>query len=188
MNRKIMPALIIVSLLTALLLIIILRTDISSPEEYYSSGTSGQSSDGDVSVTLMIDCSVILDDMDQVPSELRGSGLLPEDGIFLPETEFTVAEGSSVFDLLLIATKRYRIQMEYTGRPDGGLSPIYIKSIGHLYEFSCGPLSGWMFSVNDVFSGSDSSGYILKPGDKVKWAFTLDLGKDIGNDFNGGSQ
>ena len=40
--------------------------------------------------------------------------------------------------------------------------------------------SGWMFSVNDIFSGTSLSDVILNNGDILKLRFTLAYGKDIG--------
>jgi hypothetical protein len=169
----------------ALLLVLLLTVDLQPVEDYYSSDSDVRTS-GDIAVTVRISSAVLLDNMEAVPAELRDSGLLPENGIMLPETTVYLAEGSTVFDLLLKATRSHRIQMEYSGNPDGGISAVYIKSIGNLYEFSCGPLSGWMFRVNGAFSGTDSSGFLLGDGDTVEWLFTCDMGRDIGNDFNGG--
>ncbi len=186
MKRKTRITLIFAAVFIALVLVIALGTDIRKPEEYYS--TSGSSEpEGDFEVTMSVDCSVVLQNMDLLPAGLKESGTIPENGIMLQETIFSANEGDSVFDILLKATQQFRIQMEYTGDPDAGISAVYIKSIGHLYEFSCGPLSGWMFRVNKEFPGDDSSGYILQPGDRVEWMFTCDLGRDIGNDYGGAS-
>ena len=60
---------------------------------------------------------------------------------------------------------------------------VYIEGINNLYEFDCGKLSGWMFSVNGEFPNYGSSTYKLQDGDQVSWIYTCDLGADVGNEF-----
>ena len=57
---------------------------------------------------------------------------------------------------------------------------VYVQGINHLYEFSCGELSGWMYKVNGVFPNYGCSKYVLKNGDKIEWVYTCDLGRDVG--------
>lgn len=180
MKRRTKTTLIIIGVSVVLILILLFNLDFQKVEDYYASSSGGEST-GDFTVTMSIDCSVILDNMDAIPDSLKESGLLPKDGVILPKTSFFLDENESVFDLLLKGTKQNKIQMEYSG-----ISAVYIKSIGHLYEFSCGPLSGWMFRVNKEFAGNDASGHALKSGDDVEWIFTCDLGKDAGNEFTEG--
>ena len=56
---------------------------------------------------------------------------------------------------------------------------VYKRQIHYLYEFSCGPLSGWMYLVNGKTTNLGCSNYPLKDGDYVEWVYTCDLGKDI---------
>lgn len=185
MSRRVKTTLITISVLAILLIVLFLNLNFQKVDDYYSSSSDSKLKDH-FSVTMSIDCSVILDNMDSLPDSLKKSNLLPVDGIMLPKMSFEVKTNKSVFDLLIKGTKQNKIQMEYSGNPDGGISSVYIKSIGHLYEFSCGPLSGWMFRVNGEFAGNDASGHTLTAGDEVEWIFTCDLGKDVGNEFDGG--
>jgi hypothetical protein len=59
----------------------------------------------------------------------------------------------------------------------------YLKGINNLFEFDHGPLSGWIYFVNSESQSIGSASYILRDGDHVEWKYTLDLGKDIGADF-----
>ena len=63
------------------------------------------------------------------------------------------------------------------------LQKFYIEGINNLYEFSCGELSGWMYSVNNKFPQRGCSSYTLKNGDDIVWSYTCDLGRDIGAEF-----
>jgi len=63
---------------------------------------------------------------------------------------------------------------------------VYIEGIGNLYEFDCGELSGWMYSVNGEFPMYGMSQYEVKDGDVIEVVYTCDLGADVGNSFEMG--
>lgn len=131
--------------------------------------------------TLSIDCLTILDNLEQFdPDKLS---ILPEDGIIFSARKVSFYEGESVFDVLLRETKKNRIHMEYSMTPI--YNSNYIEGIHNLYEFDCGELSGWMYSVNGWFPNYGCSRYQLKNGDVVKWRYTCDLGKDVGDQYTG---
>lgn len=186
MKRQRKYQIITAAVIAALVLIIIYNVDIQNVDDFYTS-EAGSADSASRMVSVSINCAAILDNMDAVPAELKSSGFIPADGVVLEKTLYALEDGESVFDLLLKVTKQRKIQMEFSGNPDGRLSAVYIRSINNIYEFSCGPLSGWMFKVNGEFSGNDSSGYILKENDSVEWVFTCNLGRDVGNDIYGGS-
>ena len=104
--------------------------------------------------------------------------LIPSDGVLLPETEVTFSEGDTVFDVLQRVCQAQGIHMESNWTP--AYNSAYIEGIGNLYEFDCGNLSGWMYSVNGVWPDYSCSGYTLHDGDTVVWSYTCDLGRDVG--------
>ncbi|RKD22092.1 hypothetical protein BEP19_13565 [Ammoniphilus oxalaticus] len=62
----------------------------------------------------------------------------------------------------------------------GSGSTVYVNGIAGLREFDHGPLSGWLFFVNNI-SPSESAGAVtLNPGDRVEWKYTKDGGNDLG--------
>ncbi len=71
-----------------------------------------------------------------------------------------------------------KIHFEYVDA--SAYNSVYIEGIGNLYEFDCGPQSGWMYSVNGVYPGLGCSDYKLSEGDKIVFSFTCDLGEDLG--------
>lgn len=73
--------------------------------------------------------------------------------------------------------------MDFQGANETSYNSIYIKGINYLYEFSCGPLSGWMYLVNGEFPDFGVNKYDLKDGDVIEFKYTCDLGRDIGHDF-----
>lgn len=128
------------------------------------------------SVTISIRCDTVLDNMDSLSD--AAAGIIPADGVILAETELTLSEGESVFDLLSRATRDNNVHMEYSSTPIYQSS--YIEGIGNLYELDCGPLSGWMYRVNGVFPNYGCSKYAAQDGDVIEWVYTCDLGEDVG--------
>ncbi|TCS93821.1 DUF4430 domain-containing protein [Hazenella coriacea] len=87
-----------------------------------------------------------------------------------------VHSGDTVFEVLKRVTKQQKIAMEHRGIG----SQVYVEGIANLYEFDRGQGSGWMYRVNGVFPNKSAGVFEIKPGDKIEWLYTLDLGKDLG--------
>ncbi len=87
-----------------------------------------------------------------------------------------IKEDDKVLDVLIRITRREEIQMDFRGSGAGA----YVEGIGNLYEFDRGPESGWMYKVNDSFPNRSAGTWPVEPGDHLKWAYTLNLGKDVG--------
>ncbi len=132
--------------------------------------------------TFGIECSTVFDNADLADDAVLE--LLPKDGVIFKPTEVTFNEGESVFDLLQRVCKENGIHMESSYTPI--YESAYIEGISNLYEFDCGSLSGWMYSVNGVFPNYGCSGYMLKDGDVVEWKYTCELGNDIGGRYAAG--
>ncbi len=132
--------------------------------------------DSPLTCTLLIECSSILNNIDKFNADKLE--LLSADGTVYAAREVTFYEGESVFDLLLRETQNERIHMEFESVP--GYNSNYIEGINNIYEYDCGELSGWMYSVNGWFPNYGSSRYQLQPGDSVEWHYTCDLGRDFG--------
>ena len=130
----------------------------------------------DVTVTLEIRCDTLLENPDTVPGEK--AELVPEDGILLPVTEVEFTGGNSVFDVFRQVLRDEKIHFEYVDA--SAYESVYIEGIGNLYEFDCGPQSGWMYCVNGTYPGLGCSGYTLADGDVIVFSYTLDLGADLG--------
>lgn len=130
--------------------------------------------------TFTISCESALKN-EKLNDKLRK--ILPQDGIILAETKLTFEEGESAFDLLKRVCRENGIHLEYSQIPlTGG---AYIEGIANLYEFDCGSISGWMYSINDKFPAVGCSDSKLSDGDRVAFLYTCDLGDDIGNHYSG---
>ena len=132
--------------------------------------------DGKLSCTLEIRCDVLLENLDQLKTEK--AALVPEDGVLLPVTEVEFDGGESVFDVFRKVLREEKIHFEYVDA--SAYDSVYIEGIGNLYEFDCGPQSGWMYSVNGVHPGLGCSAYTLADGDVIVFCYTCDLGADVG--------
>ncbi len=135
--------------------------------------------DKKLSCTISISCATILDNMKWLAEEKVD--MVPDDGWILEPTTVTFYEGESVFNVLQRTCKQNKIQMEFEDTPM--YNSAYIEGIHNLYEFDCGQLSGWMYSVNDWFPNYGCSRYQLKDGDVIKWVYTCDLGYDVGGGY-----
>lgn len=130
------------------------------------------------SCTLSVRCDTALSNKDTLDSSK--ADILPEDGVIFPETTVYFSEGESVYDVLVREMMNAKIHMESENTPM--YKSAYIEGIANLYEYDCGPLSGWMYKVNGEFPNNGCSAYVLSDGDRVEWVYTCDLGKDVGNE------
>lgn len=135
-----------------------------------------ENKDGEHTCTLSVRCDKILDNMSLMNSDKKA--IVPSDGVIYKEKTVTFYEGESVFNLLVREMKQNKIHLEFVNTPI--YNSAYIEGIANIYEFDCGELSGWMYSVNGIFPNYGCSRYELKDGDRVEWIYTCDLGNDIG--------
>lgn len=129
--------------------------------------------------TLYIDCKTILDNMDMLDPDK--AELVPDDGVILPEITAGFEEGESVYDVLLRELRARGIHIESSFVPL--YNSAYVEGINNIYEFDCGPTSGWEYCVNGEFPNYGCSAFELHDGDSVRFLFTCDLGADIGDRY-----
>lgn len=125
--------------------------------------------------TISISCRTILNNMGALKKEKKD--IVPSDGYILKSTKYEYNEGDTVFDVLKKVCINQKIPMEFSYTPLYGSN--YVEGIENIYEFDCGSLSGWMYSVNGKFYNYGSSEIKVNKGDVIKWEYTCDLGKDI---------
>ncbi|HHV25645.1 DUF4430 domain-containing protein [Anaerosalibacter bizertensis] len=174
--------LLVLAFIILLIAIVASGTKIQSVDEYYLTHIDEITEDSET-VTISIRCDTILDNWDKLSPQLRSEKYVPKDGVILEETEYVLRPGDTVFDILDRAVRHNRIHMEFQGADKNSYNSVYIQGINFLYEFSCGPLSGWMYSVNGKFPDYGVSKYVLKDGDVIEFNYTCDLGRDLGYEF-----
>lgn len=127
--------------------------------------------------TVTLCCDTILDNPERLdPAKVPYT---PADGVILPVTTVSFTPGETVFDILKRVCDATEIPLEYSWTPL--YDSYYVEGIQHLYEFDCGPESGWMYQVNGVFPNYGCSAYAVQDGDAIVWAYTCTgLGEDLG--------
>jgi hypothetical protein len=126
--------------------------------------------------TITIRCDTVLDNQNLL--EEAKVPYVPADGVILPEITVEFTPGENVFEVLQRVCEAADIPLEYSWTPLYG--SYYLEGICHLYEFDCGPESGWMYQVNGWYPNYGCSRYQLQDGDTVQWRYTCDLGEDVG--------
>ncbi len=132
--------------------------------------------------TITIVCDTILDNTKNLNEEK--APFVPKDGTILPKTQVSFSEGDTVFEVLNKVCEAAEIQIEYSYTPM--YESYYIEGINHLYEFDCGPESGWMYKVDEWFPNYGCSSYTLKNGQDIVWCYTCNgFGADVGEIWMG---
>lgn len=124
-------------------------------------------------VKLSVECSAALEEgnYEKLDDALKSGGVLPEDGRILPETEVTLREGDTLFDLLYRTAREKKIPLDYQGQKQSASGDVYVKGIGNLYEFACGDMSGWGYTVNGESIPVGCAEYYPKDGDVIVWSY-----------------
>ena len=125
---------------------------------------------------VSITCNTALESGELSDSMLS---ILPENGTILDKYEIEYKEGATVFDVFADVVKENKIHMEHTGTA----KVPYIEGVANLYEFDCGPLSGWMYQVNGWFPSFSMGQYAVERGDIIEIIYTCDLGEDVGDNY-----
>ena len=140
-------------------------SDKSEASTRHSSATQPQTTAADNTVLLYINC------INAVNYGIRNQPgydkIIPADGVIL-DTSAELQKSDTVLSLLKRVLQEKGILLNN--------QRSYIKGIGGLNDFDCGPSSGWLYSVNGVFPSYSSSQYILKSGDKIKILYSVNSG------------
>lgn len=115
----------------------------------------------------------VTDNNNSVTVEVLGPG---GSCVLMPLTTVSINKDSTVLSTSIDSFNANQLAFQ-TG---GSGTDTYITSIAGLAQQSSGPLSGWLYKVNDVFIDSSPATYKVDPGDRITWVFTIDLGKDVG--------
>ncbi len=111
-------------------------------------------------------------------------------GTIIPATRVPFKEN----DTIAAVTLRLLDEMGITATHDGtAFSGFYMRYIGNFTvngtfydsfgEFDAGQGSGWMVTWNDWFIDQGASAFQVEDGDVIRWQYTCQKGKDIGDPF-----
>lgn len=146
-----------------------------------SSSKDKAAKDEKITVSIQIRCDNLSNDMSKLTDEAKAP-YVPSNGVILGKTEYKCEKGTTVYDVLYAVCRNNNIHIESSYTPVYG--SYYIEGINHLYEFDGGSESGWMYRVNGVYPDYGCSSYKLKDGDSIVWAYTCNLGKDLGHEYH----
>lgn len=124
--------------------------ELSTPTDYYNDASQNGTPTGEISI------SVNADDI--------GAGDI------LPLTSVPIYSGSTAYDALITAAKKFELIVGANGVGEYA----YIKSINGISELQHGDLSGWTYTVNGEYPAVGCGAYELKDGDKVCFIYTTD--------------
>ena len=112
---------------------------------------------------------------------------LPDYVTWLPTTTFIMNEGSTVYDLWVLATKHADISS--IGASKNYVETVYSPFGGYeLSEFTNGARSGWMYTINGSHPGFGLCEQTLSDGDTVIWHYVNDYAWEVEDwDSIGGS-
>lgn len=156
------------------------KTSAKSKDTAKKTETKNQEKGMKLTATLYVECKTILSNLDNLADGKEVC--VPESGVIFEKKEVTFEAGESVYDVLVREMKNAKIQLEANFTPV--YESAYVEGINNLYEFDCGELSGWMYSVNGDFPNYGCSTYLLEDGDVIEWHYSCDLGRDLGVSVN----
>lgn len=144
------------------------------PETILPEPTPEPEAADELTCTLAVRCDSVLENIELLSDAKRK--ILPEDGMIYPERKVEFYEGESVFDVLLRELGENEIHLEFVKTPM--YNSAYVEGIGNLYEFDCGDMSGWKYSVNGEKPTQGCSQYMVKKGDRIVFYYTINYLKD----------
>lgn len=161
LNKKRKPSnFLIVALVAVAALTIVWLTTFQSVDDHYQNIAPAGDTVG--TVTLTIRCDTIAD---------RSAAHIPDDGVVLETTVFSIGEGDTVYDVLQRAAAAHRIHLETSGG--------YVEGIAQIYEWDHGDLSGWMYTVNGKTPSVGCAEFVLFPNDEIVFSYTCNMGEDL---------
>lgn len=131
---------------------------------------------GELKCKLDIRCDTVFNNLSKL--EDSKEEFIPKDGIILSE-EVEFSDGETAFEILRKVLKEKKIPFEFEKSPTQ--NAIYIEGINNLYEFDCGELSGWIYSINGEFPEKSIGNYKPQNGDKIEIMYSCDSGEDVGS-------
>jgi len=121
------------------------------------------------------DINIKTEELTPITIEEASLKIIGYENTILSKTSGEIKNG----DTVLSFTKRILRKKDIDYDDRGG----YLSNIDGLKQFDKGSKSGWMFSVNGDFPEIGADNVRLREDDYIKWLYTSDMGKDIGNKY-----
>lgn len=112
-----------------------------------------------------------------IGDSLHTAGVVEHDEYmdWIPDTVYTMPQGSTMCDVFIKAIEDHGLQQE--GASAGYVAMIRSPAVLGAYwlgEFDNGVNSGWMYTVNGVHPDVGLTDYLLKDGDEIVWHYVDD--------------
>ena len=156
LKRRNIKNFILIALVYIAVIGIVLFTNFSSANAHYNKPLK-ENVIGTVSISIR--CDAISDEK---------SDHIPDNGIILEASQFPIDNNDTVYDILLEATAKNKINLETNSIAESA----YVEGINNIYEFDYGDLSGWVFYVNGESPSVGCGEYKLSPDDEIEWIYT----------------
>ncbi len=132
------------------------------------------------------------------PVDMSVSTDAPDYVTWIPTTEYTIAIGSTMYDLFTMAMEDAGLECEYKDQTHSYVATVYAPDVLTGYALSekmNGARSGWMYTVNGSHPGIGLNGYYFSSDDEivatgkadVVWHYVNDFSYEV-SDWEGGSQ
>ncbi len=105
-----------------------------------------------------------------------------DEGYVISPAKIELEKGDTAWTVLKRELDKRDIDYRYIWSQE--YDSVYLQSIDGDGEFDHGGGSGWMYAVNGWYPNYGASQYTLKNADKLKWRYTTNLGKDLGEDLS----
>lgn len=89
-------------------------------------------------------------------------------GTIMAASKVTITNGETILDVLMQATKKQNIQVDYRGSG----ATAYVEGIDNIYEFDYGAKSGWTVKQNGSTIPKSAGVITVKSGDLIQWMYT----------------
>lgn len=115
-------------------------------------------------------------------------------GTIIAQTKVPFKSGENIAQVTIRLLDHLGISYSYTGSVTGNFYLASIKNFevnntpyDSMGEFDAGTGSGWMITLNDWFIDKSTAAFAVSDGDVIRWKYTCQVGKDIGDDYSGGN-
>ena len=138
---------------------------------------NGSKPDKDKSQTITVTMRLIGAEKATKDVDLGKDSYLPNYVTWIATTSYTLDKGSTVYDLWTAATSAAGIRS--VGADNNYVETVYAPSGYALSEFTNGPRSGWMYTINGSHPGFGLKEQGLADGDAVIWHYVNDYSYEV---------
>ncbi|MBE6997660.1 MAG: DUF4430 domain-containing protein, partial [Ruminococcaceae bacterium] len=148
-----------------------------------ASGGSGSGGSGSGASTINVSFRLIGAEKAKQDVDLGKDSYLPNYVTWIPTTSYELDEGATVYDLWVTATGEAGIRS--VGAENNYVETVYAPDGYALSEFTNGPRSGWMYTINGSHPGFGLVEQELHDGDEVIWHYVNDYSYEVADWFGG---